>query len=205
MRTNNQFKIGTLLAVVALVIITFFACDEERTETPKQEDAKELANDANDAKFEDRDQENDAEFMVKVADINLDEIKFGQLAQSKSKDNDVKKLGKMMETEHTKAQEELVALAKTKGATLPATISEEKQKKYDEMNAMEEKDFNDAYTDMMVKGHKDAINLFERRENRTEDAEVKAWVQKMLPSLKAHLEHSEQCEKKIDEKNDKNK
>jgi len=44
-----------------------------------------------------------AQFLVRAAEIDLEEIQVGQLAQKKSTMIDVQELGKMMETEHTKS------------------------------------------------------------------------------------------------------
>ena len=43
-----------------------------------------------------------SKILVNAAEINLEEIQLGQLAQKYSLNADVKSLGKMMETEHAK-------------------------------------------------------------------------------------------------------
>src|SRR5688572_32420960 len=44
------------------------------------------------------------------------------------------------------------------------------------------------YCDMMVKGHKEAINAFENAASNAYDADIKAWASSMLPSLRTHLD-----------------
>ncbi len=137
----------------------------------------------------------DAAFMMKAAEINMEEIKLGKLAQQKGTMAHVKELGKMMATEHTQAMEGLTALAKTKMTTIPATESEKAKNDYKMLSEESGKDFDKAYSDMMVKGHKEAIELFEKTAMDTKDAEIKSMATAMIPKLKTHLEHSEMCQK----------
>ena len=96
---------GILFPSVAVVFALLFlisSCNNEK----KPEDTKEVAEEHNDAKF-DNSKEKDAQFLVTAAEINLEEINLGQLAQNKGIMADVKALGKMMETEHSAAQKDL--------------------------------------------------------------------------------------------------
>ena len=59
-------------------------------------------------------------------------------------------------------------------------------------------DFDKEYCDMMVKGHKDAIDKFEKAINDASDPDIKAWASSMLPALRIHLDHSLTCQKKCE-------
>src|SRR4051812_40051596 len=87
-------------AFVAVLFGTFSCGNNE-----KPTDTKEIAQEQNEAKFDDADKEKDAKFLVKAAEINLEEIQLGQLAQEKATLTDVKELGKMMEQSHKKGQD----------------------------------------------------------------------------------------------------
>ena len=190
---NNYSKTAFYAIGISAFIFGVSACNN----TPKTEDSKEIAEEHNEAKFDDKKQEKDAEFLVNAAEINMEEIQLGQLAQSKSKNADVIALGKMMETEHTKALNDLKTLASKKNVTLPATLTENGQEAFSKLNDKTGKDFDKDYCDMMVKGHKDAIDKFEKASKDAEDAEVRSWAGSMLPSLRTHLEHSQSCEDKM--------
>ena len=58
-------------------------------------------------------------------------------------------------------------------------------------------DFDKEYCDMMVKGHKDAIDMFEKAVNECEDSDIKSWASSMLPGLRTHLEHAMTCDDKM--------
>jgi putative membrane protein len=108
-----------------LIIIFLNSCKNET----KQEDPKEVAEDANEAKFDSIDNvEDDSEFLVDQAEINLAEIEIGKLAQQKSTNAEVKKFGKMLVDEHTKSASEISALAKAKNFTLPTSLTEDCKK-----------------------------------------------------------------------------
>jgi putative membrane protein len=163
----------------------------------KPEDTKEMAEESNEAKLEDRKSEKDAQFLVEAAEINLKEIQLGQLAQSKSKTADVIALGKMMEDEHTQAFNDLKTLADKKQITIPQSLTEKGMDAHKKLSEKSGHDFDKEYCDMMVKGHKDAIDKFEKAAKDCEDADIKSMAASMLPSLHTHLDHSQKCEEKV--------
>ena len=140
----------------------------------------------------------DAEFLKDAAEINLEEIKLGQLAQTKSTMADVKELGKMMETEHQKSLNELTTLANKKGISLPKSVSAEANEKYNALNSKSEKKFNEDYCEAMIKGHKHAISLFETASKDATDPDIRQWATSTLPTLNAHLDHAKMCKEKCE-------
>lgn len=136
----------------------------------------------------------DTAFIMKVAEINMEQIKLGKLAQQMSSMGHVKDLGKMMVTEHTLATTKLTALAKTKMVSLPTVESGKILADYKMLAAKKGKSFDKAYSDMMVKGHKEAIALFEKANRETKDNDIKAMTSEMIPALKTHLERAEMCQ-----------
>ena len=179
------------LGFLGLSLFFINACSSNNPDDPK-----EIAEDQNEEKFDDRKAEKDADFLVEAAAINLEEIKLGELAQQKSANADVKALGKMMVTEHTAALKELKGLAATKNITIPGVLTEDGQDAYDDLNEETGKDFDKEYCNMMVKGHKNAIRKFEKASSNAEDPDIRNCASSMLPSLRTHLEHSEACEAK---------
>lgn len=137
----------------------------------------------------------DESFMMRAAEINMEEIKLGNLAQQKGTADHVKKLGNMMVKEHTQAMAELTSMARLKMVNLSTNESDKIVKAYNTLDGKKGKEFDKAYSNMMVKGHKDAISLFENTNRETKDEDVKVLTAKMLPVLKLHLEQSITCQK----------
>jgi putative membrane protein len=118
---------------------------------------------------------------------------LGNLAETKGTSKQIKDLGKMMVTDHTKALEELKKLATSMNVTLPDAVSEKGMDEYNKLNEKTGRDFDKKYAEMMVDGHKDAIKKFEKCEEDCTDSQVKNWATKTLPTLRNHLDHSMSC------------
>jgi len=92
-------------------------------------------------------------------------------------------------TDHTKANTELMALATSKGLTLPDKLDAANQAKADKLSKLEGEAFDKAYIAEMVAAHKKAVSLFEGASKSLKDDELKGFAEKTLPTLKMHLEH----------------
>ena len=135
----------------------------------------------------------DYEYAVKAADGGMLEVQLGKLAQTKATSPKVLEFAKMMVTDHSKANAELMAIAGTKMITLPAILSNTHQKDYDDMAKLDKKDFDKAYTDYMVKDHKEDIEAFKKEAQDGKDAELKAFAAKHVPILEHHLQMAQQA------------
>lgn len=131
----------------------------------------------------------DQEFLHKAAAGGLYEVQAGALAQEKGRSASVKSFGAMLVKDHGAANEELKALASRKGVTLPTALPAKKTKRLNEI--AKDKDFDKEFVEEVgMDDHEDDIELFEKASNGADDAEVKAFAAKTLPTLKAHLEHA---------------
>ena len=129
----------------------------------------------------------DAKFAVAAANGGMAEVELGKLAQQKAAGSKVKDFGAMMVTDHTKAGDELKALAKSKNITLPAAIDADEQKVKDDLSAKSGADFDKAYVSNMIDDHKKDIKDFEDASKNVKDPDLKAFAVKTLPTLKMHL------------------
>ena len=133
------------------------------------------------------------EFINKVAISDMFEVQAGQLAMAKQPDADTKPFAEKMVTDHQKTSSELKSLidsGKVKGK-LPTALDSTHQKKLDDLKAKSGKDFDQAYDQSQLTGHKDAVALFESYANSGDDPELKQWAAKTLPHLKEHLSMAE--------------
>jgi putative membrane protein len=130
----------------------------------------------------------DAKFVVTAANDGMAEVNAGNLAQQKATNLRIKSFASMMVADHTKAGDELAAIAKSKNITLPAAPNADAQKSAADLGSKSGKDFDKAYVDAMVDGHKNAVKLFTDASNNCKDADLKAFATKTLPTLKMHLD-----------------
>jgi len=137
----------------------------------------------------------DATFVVNTANAGMTEVQLGQLAQQKGMAKDVKDFGAMMEKDHTAAGDKLKALAQTKNITLPTSLSPESQSAMDDLQKKTGKDFDKAYISLMVDDHKKVISSFEDESKKGSDADIRAFADSTLHTLRHHLQEAEKCKK----------
>ena len=129
----------------------------------------------------------DAKFAVEAANGGMAEVELGKLAQEKGLSQQVKDFGAMMVKDHSAANLKMTALAKSKGISLPATISASEQKLKDNLSKKSGKNFDKAYAAAMVDDHQEDIKSFESALKELKDPELKAFAAETLPTLKMHL------------------
>jgi len=131
----------------------------------------------------------DKSFMKEAAKGGQMEVNMGKMAQTKGKSADVKKIGSTMVADHTKANNELMAIAKKKGVDL----SKEKPPTH----SMGDANFDKDYLDMMVKDHEKDLAAFQAEAKNGSDADVKAFASKTSAVIKKHLDTVKAAQAKL--------
>lgn len=137
----------------------------------------------------------DQDFAVNAAIAGMTEIQAGQMAEQKATSKDVKEYGHMMVRDHTEAADKLKAIANRKNITLPSTLTPDAQKKIDNLQQETGKKFDKDYMAMMVSDHKKVIGAFEDESKNGSDADIRAYADSTLHTLRIHLDKAEKCEK----------
>ena len=127
----------------------------------------------------------DKNFMMSAAKGGMMEVEWGKVAAQNSQNADVKKFGNRMVTDHSKANSELMALAKTKGVTLPGSKAAGKWKS--------DKD----YMDMMVKDHEKDLAEFQKEAKDGSDADLKKFADKTSKIIQKHLGMAKETQGKL--------
>ena len=131
----------------------------------------------------------DIKFINDAAEGGMMEVRMGEIGKQKGLSADVKQFADRLVADHSKANDELKDLASKKGVTIPAMVDDKHQKMLDKLSNAS--DFDKQFKDMAVKDHKKDIKEFERAEKKCEDADLKAWITKTLPTLQDHLRMAE--------------
>lgn len=132
----------------------------------------------------------DKMFAMDAAAGGMKEVESGQLASSKATNQALKDHGKMMVTDHTKANEQLMQIATQKGITLPKALTAEHKENRDALANASGAAFDQLYVQQMIKDHEKTIALFEKQAKNGKDAELRAFAEQTLPKLRQHLEHT---------------
>jgi putative membrane protein len=140
----------------------------------------------------------DAAFMKNAAEAGLAEVEASKLAASKATNTQVKSFAQQMVDDHSKANDELKALAASKGVTLPTEPSMAQKAKLKLLQGADGAHFDKRYAESFgVKAHEDTVNLFQKEAQKAKDPEVKAWAEKTLPTLQHHLEMAKDMDKSV--------
>jgi putative membrane protein len=130
--------------------------------------------------------EDDRSFMMEAGTGGMAEVEMGRLAATKGKSGEVKAFGQRMVRDHSKANSELMALAKRKGVTLPSDLNDEQKAGKAKLETLSGADFDREYMSMMVDDHNKDVKAFEDKAGNAADPDLKRFVVKTLPTLKMH-------------------
>lgn len=137
-----------------------------------------------------------ADFVKEVAISDMFELESNKLAEQKGNAQE-KSFAQQMVTDHTKTTnglKSMISSGKVK-ATLPTEMDSSHQSKLEKLNKASGKDFSSDFDSYQVSAHKDAVSLFERYAKGGDNAELKDWAGKTLPTLRHHLEMAQELGK----------
>src|SRR5256714_1245551 len=180
---NKPINLFLRMAVVALIglgVSAYAATKKEKSKTsssPSKSPATTALS------------EKDKSFMKEAAKGGMMEVDMGKMVQQKGKSADVKKFGSTMVADHTKANNELMAIAKKKGVDL----SKEKGK----MMKLNDPTFDKEYINAMVKDHEEDLAAFQAEAKNGSDADVKAFASKTSAVIKKHLDMAKAAQAKL--------
>src|SRR6187402_2001731 len=140
MKNQFQSKYTFFTLAICAAIFALSSCKQE----PKPEDTKEVAEEKNEAKFENT-KEDDAKFLVDVAEFNLEQAELGKLTSVKSNNADVKAFGSMMERMHNENIKDISALAASKQISIPTSLTDDNKDDYNTLNKKDIDDFDKQY------------------------------------------------------------
>jgi putative membrane protein len=136
-------------------------------------------------------------FIKTAASSNVMEIEIGKLAQQKAQSQRVKKFGAMMVNDHTKASDELKALASEKNVVVNYSLKPEHKKHIADLQKLSGATFDKHYIQMMLSAHTTDIQLFEQFGADNRDKAVNNFATKTLPILKMHLDSAKSIQADI--------
>ena len=103
----------------------------------------------------------------------------------------------MMIKDHTAAGDELKTIVEGKPGKVSKGPGAVQDAKILELKALSGKTFDKAYAKQALADHKEAVSLFEKASTDLDDADLKAFATKTLPTLKHHLEEAEKLAEKF--------
>lgn len=130
----------------------------------------------------------DRKFIEEAANSGMFEVQVSQLASAKATDANVKSFASMLVDHHTAANNELTKIANARGVELPAAPKRALRSDIEKLGKKSGEEFDrDFVRNVGIKAHEKDIKLFEKASKDVKDAELKAFVDKTLPTLREHL------------------
>lgn len=130
----------------------------------------------------------DRDFVMDAAMGGMLEVELGRVAAQRGASDAVKQFGQRMVDDHSKANQELMSLASSKGLTLPTALDDKHQQTVTKLSGLSGAEFDRAYSKLMLKDHEKDVKEFERQSTRGGDADIRAFATKTLPTLQEHLQ-----------------
>lgn len=131
--------------------------------------------------------ESDRKFLQRAAADNQMEVAVSQMAAQKASHPDVKAFAQKLIDDHTSAVQQITQLAQSKGVQLGEKGG---HKAGSRLSSLSGQEFDRAYMTMQVRHHQKDVAEFERQSKSNGDPEVRALAEKLLPTLREHLERA---------------
>ncbi|ARP86712.1 DUF4142 domain-containing protein [Bordetella genomosp. 9] len=131
----------------------------------------------------------DQTFLEDATQGNYAEIQGSQMALDKNASADVQTFARQMIKDHTAANQRLAALAKRKGYNPPTGPSIVQATELKTLGLLSGNAFDKTYVDRIgVAAHEATIKMYEKAAQGADDADIRAFANALLPSLRHHLE-----------------
>lgn len=133
------------------------------------------------------------DFVEEASAKGLAEIETSRLALEKSTSAEVRKFAQTMIDDHTKANQELSALARTKKLDIADDVELMNKAKASILKQRDGESFDEAYVNNQVVAHEKTVELFQKA-THLKDADLKSFAQTTLPKLQHHLQMAQQLQ-----------
>jgi putative membrane protein len=129
----------------------------------------------------------DQKFVTVAASGGMMEVKAGDLAKERATNDAVKKFAEHMVTDHGKTNKEFTDMLGNKGIRVPRDMRDEDRTAIDNISKLKGAGFEREYLKQQLAAHKEAVALFEEESKNGKDADLRAFAEKTLPTLREHL------------------
>lgn len=170
--------------------VFFMACNNQQNKADKnmQNDALLVENAKVSEDKEGGESESVEDFVKEAASAGLMEVELGRYAEQNAMNPRVRNFGTMMVRDHSKANDELKAVASQKNLQVPSTMEDSHMNKLNELKKKTGAEFDKEYMKEMVDDHEKDVDNFRKQSENGSDPDVKAFASRTLPILQMHLD-----------------
>jgi putative membrane protein len=139
----------------------------------------------------------DTAFINGAAQGGLIEIQDSKLAKKVSSNDSVRAFAQDMIDDHKKADDKLKRIAAKLNVTVPKQLDATKQAQLDSLKTATTADFDQKYIAAQEADHSEAVALFQKEADTGDNALLKDFAAKTLPTLQGHMQKVKQLEAKV--------
>jgi len=129
----------------------------------------------------------DKRFVREAAQGGMTEVALGKLAVEKGQTDAVKQFGQRMIDDHSKADDQLKAVAAAQNINIPDTLDSRHQALVNKMSNLSGAAFDREFAKNQVRDHEKDIREFQNEAQNGNNPAVKNFASNTLPTLQQHL------------------
>jgi putative membrane protein len=129
-------------------------------------------------------------FIKEAVEGNLWEVQAGQLARSKASNEEVRKFGATLNSDHGEATRKASEAAQKLGIMPPNKVSAKHKTLYQRLSAAGDR-FDEQFIEAMIEDHRKDVTNYEKQAQRSDDA-ASMYAKETLPRLREHLRIAEE-------------
>jgi putative membrane protein len=133
----------------------------------------------------------DKDFVLQAEKDNIQERVLGRMAEEKSQNNYVKDYGKMLARDHNNALRQVVDLMQKNGMPQPKGLPQERNEAVDKVLGLSGAAFDKEFVKLIITDHQKAVDAFRHEAASAQNADVRDYAIKMLPTLEEHLKDAQ--------------
>ena len=131
----------------------------------------------------------DRDFAWNAALSNMAEIGAAQMAPRHTSSPDVLNLAATMDRDHTAAMNDLMAIMRSRGMSVPGDISPHQRHVMDTLGTDYGYDYDRDFTRLIgIRAHENDIAVFQQKMSTLSDPALRDWAARTLPAMQAHLQ-----------------
>lgn len=179
---------ATVFTILALVFSVFsmISCENQKKVKHESTDDKEMAEEMNEEKFETRESEKKADFLVNAVAANLAELEMAEMAINKSGNDEIRSLGRQLNEDHSLILRELKTFAEKRGVTVPERMSDSDSTDIEKIRAEKQVDFDKKWLMDMEDRHESSLKKYGECAEDAEDIELQNLANRHIVMIESH-------------------
>jgi putative membrane protein len=130
----------------------------------------------------------DRKYIVNVDNHHNMEIRLGQLAEERGRNESVRDFGRRMVRDHTALRKQWLAMISNSGMKFKSALGPNHREKVDSVEQFSEREFDREYMTMMMKHHRYYLSYFSKDGRAANSAPVRQTTNRALPMLEQHFQ-----------------